>query len=231
MVIILTSGGHLEFLCMYKNISYDKNMQTCFFGMQSIYLIANLNIYFEFPAQNIIKQQPFLRPSCISQIPQGCHIGTRWIINLDPLMIQNLLRTAMHHQILGSVPHPLIYNWNVHIQSICLKASNNWDLFIGTSMKRTKRCLPKSTWPWSFLSSYITFDQQTGVCTNVCSHDCNKIWSPWEIHQVSVFCWPSLLSRRKRQKIMICCMHPSFHLVASCSTLCLTLEFTILHLF
>ena len=51
MVIILTSGGHLGFLCIRKNISYDKNMQTCFFGMQTIYLIANLNIYLVFTAQ------------------------------------------------------------------------------------------------------------------------------------------------------------------------------------
>ena len=50
MVIVLTSGGHLELLCMCKNISYDKNMQTCFFGMQTIYLIANLNIYLVFTA-------------------------------------------------------------------------------------------------------------------------------------------------------------------------------------
>ena len=51
MVIILTSGGHLEFLSLCKNISYDKNMQTFFFGMQTIYLISNLNIYVVFTAQ------------------------------------------------------------------------------------------------------------------------------------------------------------------------------------
>ena len=52
MVIILTSGGHFEFLCMCKNISYDKSNQICFIAMQTIDLIANLNIvlYFQFIA-------------------------------------------------------------------------------------------------------------------------------------------------------------------------------------
>ncbi len=99
MVIILTSGGHLEFLCMWKKTSYDKDMQTCFFGVKTIYLIANLNIYLVFFTDQLNSShfgghlEFFKLLKVVKLAPGGLSICTS--------------ERRKSHQILGSAPLPL----------------------------------------------------------------------------------------------------------------------------